>query len=62
MRSDIVQEMDAKMDEKISGSEHRMLLSMEQLRHDMIETHKDKIDQHEDRITNLEVHLKLKAA
>lgn len=52
---------DVKMDTTIGDSESRMLLAIENLRHDMIETHKDKITQHEDRIVRMEKHLHLSA-
>ncbi|MBI3332055.1 hypothetical protein HYZ99_03795 [Candidatus Peregrinibacteria bacterium] len=49
---------DVKMDEKIKSSEDRQhqnfMILFEDLRHDMIGTHKDKIQDHEDRIVKLE--------
>ncbi len=52
----------AAMDEKIQASENRMLAAMEDLRHDMIGTHKDKISLLDDRVHRLEVHAGFKAA
>lgn len=40
--------------EAIAASERRMIVLMEDWRHDMVGVHKDKISQHEDRITRLE--------
>jgi|GEM_PF-4489351 len=54
--------VDEKITNAVSGSEHRLLVVMEDLRHDMIGTHKDKISQHEDRIVKIELHTGLRAA
>jgi len=56
----------AKVYQEIQASEDRQhqkfMVLFEDLRHDMIGTHKDKIQQHEERIQRLEKHTKLVAA
>lgn len=50
------EEMLKEIHEEIGHSERRMIVLMEDWRHDMVGVHKDKISQHEDRITRLEEH------
>lgn len=58
---DLEERMITRIDSKIHESEGRTLLAIENLRHDMINTHADKITQHEDRIVRIEKHLHLAA-
>ncbi|MDB4978715.1 MAG: hypothetical protein JWM56_901 [Candidatus Peribacteria bacterium] len=53
---DMEERIMTKVDVKIDGSESRMLLAMEQLRHDVVDTQNDKFSQHDDRLVRLEQH------
>lgn len=53
---DMEERLMTKMDDKIDGSESRMLFAMEQLRHDVVDTSNDKFSQHDDRLVRLEQH------
>lgn len=59
-----MQDMERRMatKEDLEASEHRMLVAMETMREDLVDTNNDKLEQHDDRITALEVHAGWKPA
>jgi hypothetical protein len=57
-----VDDLEEQMGEWKEEIVHEFKVIAEDLRHDLIGTHKDKISNHEDRIVRLEEHARLQAA